>query len=74
MLKSKMTEVNIVDDEYMVVDKPQGYVDEEGNVGEPGIELHLPVGFNLNAVVFMTDKVAQQLVDIIQNKINARLK
>jgi len=40
---------------------------------EKGIELIIPVTECMKASLFMTDEEAQQLVNIIQNKINARL-
>jgi len=40
---------------------------------EKGIEMIIPVTENMRASVFMTDKEAENLINIIQNKLNARL-
>jgi len=40
---------------------------------EKGVELIIPVTDCMKASLFMTDEEAQQLVNIIQNKINARV-
>ena len=40
---------------------------------EKGIELIVPVFENMRASVFMTDEEAQKLINIIQNKLNARI-
>jgi len=44
---------------------------------ENGIELHVPVGSetgNCYARIFMTDEQAEDLISIIQNKLNGRYK
>ncbi len=50
----------------MVIDCPR----------DKGIEINVPIGSkdsNMVARFFMSDKQAQELVNIIQNKINARM-
>ncbi len=43
---------------------------------EKGIEIIIPIGSpdsNLTAIFFMKDEQAQEFINIIQNKLNARL-
>jgi len=40
---------------------------------EKGVEIIIPVAECMRASLFMTDEEAQKLINIIQNKINARL-
>jgi len=40
---------------------------------EKGIELIVPVFENMKASIFIDDKQAQTIIDIIQNKLNGRL-
>jgi len=40
---------------------------------ENGIELIVPVFENMKASIFIDDKQAEQMLRIIQNKLNARL-
>lgn len=43
------------------------------NPEEEGIDLEFDLESGLSIKVFMTDQAAQDMVDIIQNKLNARL-
>lgn len=40
---------------------------------EKGIEIIVPVTDNMKASLFLTDEEAQKMINIIQNKLNARI-
>ena len=40
---------------------------------EKGIEIIIPVTESMRASLFMSDEQAQEMINIIQNKINSRL-
>ena len=43
------------------------------NPEEKGIDLEFDIENGLSLKVYMSDEAAQQFIDIIQNKLNARL-
>lgn len=43
------------------------------NPEEKGIDIEFDMEIGMAIKIFMTDESAQELVDIIQNKLNARL-